>query len=236
MSSYDNPYRLGSARLDDPYLAAQDPGELFDVVLADGTPTGRIKWRDAVHRDGDWHRSIHIWIFGLDAVGREVLTFQRRGRHKDTHPLKLDATVGGHYRAGERLSQTLRETQEEIGRVVDQRELISGGIRQGAHEDDLVRDREIQDVFLVRDDRPLSVLRPNPDELDALVRLETEHVIALYGQGTTVIEGRALDAATLTTSNSQVRLTDFVPTIDRYFLKVALAARAHLRGEPVIAV
>lgn len=217
-------------------LAAQDLGELFDVLRSDGTSTGRTKRRDAVHRDGDWHRSIHVWIVGLDPVGREVLTFQRRGRHKDTHPLKLDATVGGHYRAGERLAETLRETFEEIGRVVDERELIVAGVRQAAWESDLVRDREIQDVFLIRDDRPLRDLRPNADELDALMRVEIADVIALYSSEATPVQGRSLDAATRATGTCEVRLTDLVPTVDRYCLKVALAARAHLRGEPLIAI
>lgn len=220
----------------DPSLAAQDPGELFDVVRADGTPTGRTKRRDEVHRDGDWHRSLHVWVVGLDAVGREVVTFQRRGRHKDTHPLVLDATVGGHYRAGERLLQTLRETEEEIGRVVEERELIRAGVRYGVSEVGPIRDREIQDVFLVRDDRPLTALRPNPDELDALVRLGVEQVVALFARAVPAVEGQSLDAVTLATSNVAVRLADFVATLDRYYLKVALAARAHLRGEPVIAV
>jgi len=221
---------------DDPFLAAQDPGELFDIVQADGTPTGEIKRRDAVHRDGDWHRSIHVWIIGLDPVGREVVTFQRRGRHKDTHPLKLDATVGGHYRAGERLAETLRETVEEIGRFVEGRELVSAGARYGVSEVDPIRDREIQDVFLVRDDRPLTTFRPNPDELDTLVRLDVERVIALFSGEEDAVEGIELDAATLATRRGLIRLSDFPPTIDRYPLKVALAARAHLCGEPVIAV
>jgi len=220
----------------DPSLAAQDPGELFDIVRADGTPTGRTKRRASVHRDGDWHRSLHVWLVGLDPVGREVLTVQRRGRHKDTHPLKLDATVGGHYRAGERLAETLRETVEEIGRVVEERELIFAGTRQAAWEDDLVRDREIQDVFLVRDDRPLTALRPNPDELDALVRIEIAGVIDLYGGAVSTVEGSQVVATTMAASRRAIRLSDFVPTADRYPLKIALAARAHLRGEPVIAV
>ena len=45
---------------------AQDPNELFDVVHADGSPTGRSKPRWQVHRDGDWHRSIHVWICGIE--------------------------------------------------------------------------------------------------------------------------------------------------------------------------
>ena len=223
-------------RLDDPSLAAQDPAELFDVLCADGTPTGEVKRRDAVHRDGDWHRSIHVWIIGLDPVGREFVTFQRRGRHKDTHPLRLDATVGGHYRAGERLAETLRETVEEIGRIVGEGELVSAGARYGVSEVDPIRDREIQDVFLVRDDRPLTALRPNPDELDALVRLDVERMIALFTSEEDAVEGMELDAATLATTRELIRLSDFPPTLDCYPLKVALATRAHLRGDPVIVV
>ena len=95
-------------------LAAQDPGELFDVVTADGQPTGRVKTRAEVHRDGDWHRAVHVWVTGIDEHG-PFLLFQRRSLLKDTQPGKLDATVGGHYRAGETLAETLREVEEEIG-------------------------------------------------------------------------------------------------------------------------
>ena len=48
---------------------AQDPGELFDVVRGDGAPTGRIKPRAAVHRDGDWHRAVHVWVTGIEDSG-----------------------------------------------------------------------------------------------------------------------------------------------------------------------
>src|SRR5687767_2706683 len=94
---------------------AQDPRELFDVVTADGRPTGRTKARAEVHRDGDWHRSLHVWVAGIGEDGEPFLTFQRRGFGKDTWPGLLDATVGGHYRAGEGLTEALREVEEEIG-------------------------------------------------------------------------------------------------------------------------
>src|SRR5690348_12391671 len=92
----------------------QDPQELFDVVLADGTATGRMKARAYVHRDGDWHRAVHVWVAGIDR-GVPFLLFQRRGLGKDIWPGRLDATVGGHFRAGEGLGQALREVEEEIG-------------------------------------------------------------------------------------------------------------------------
>lgn len=51
----------------------QDSGEMFDVFLApaDGVlsvltepprPAGFRKARGLVHADGDWHRSVHIWL------------------------------------------------------------------------------------------------------------------------------------------------------------------------------
>ncbi len=74
---------------------AQDPSEPFDVITAAGTPTGRVKSRAEVHRDGDWHRAIHVWVAGVDEHGVPFLTVQRRSLHKDTWPGRFDATVGG---------------------------------------------------------------------------------------------------------------------------------------------
>src|SRR5919198_904128 len=87
--------------------------ELFDLYDAAGHALDRAKARDAVHRDGDWHRSAHIWIY--TSAGR--LLFQRRAPDKDTWPSRLDASVGGHYRAGEGLAGVVREADEESARL-----------------------------------------------------------------------------------------------------------------------
>lgn len=36
--------------------------ELFDIRTPQGAPTGDVKERSAVHRDGDWHGTDHIWL------------------------------------------------------------------------------------------------------------------------------------------------------------------------------
>ena len=73
---------------------------------------------------------------------------QRRGAAKDTWPNRLDATVGGHYRAGESRTGTLREIEEEIGIAAVEAELVFAGIRVHANEGELgIIDRELQDVF-----------------------------------------------------------------------------------------
>lgn len=57
--------------------------ERFDVLKPDGTHAGYSKARSAVHRDGDWHRSTHIWL--VDTDGRILV--QKRSELKDTFPV-----------------------------------------------------------------------------------------------------------------------------------------------------
>jgi isopentenyldiphosphate isomerase len=216
---------------------AQDPGEPFDIITADGKPTGRVKSRAEVHRDGDWHRAIHVWVAGVDDRGVPFLTLQRRSPHKDTWPGRFDATVGGHYRAGETLAETLREVEEEIGIIADLKDLQPLGVRVCANEAQPgIVDREIQDVFLLRDDRPLENFRPNPAELAALIRFPLETLVPFLASETSEIGGESLMPAVTRAELITARIEDFIPTIDRYFLRVAIAARQVLRGERYVAV
>lgn len=217
----------------DPLTLAQDPMEQFDVYRADGEPTGRVKARSAVHRDGDWHRAVHVWVAGRDDEVGPFLLMQRRSLAKDTWPGVLDATVGGHYRAGESLADTLRETEEEIGVTVTMADLLPLGIRAAAYEvPELgLYDRELQDVFLLIDDRPLTAYRPHPAELAELVRIPLAPLIDLQrGQSEPITVQRVVPGdpePTLAT----ISASDFVPTVDRYVLRVAVAVDRVLRGE-----
>ena len=216
---------------------AQDPGEPFDVITADGKPTGRVKKRAEIHRDGDWHRAIHVWVTGLDDRGVPFLTFQRRSPHKDTWPARYDATVGGHYRAGETLAETVREVEEEIGIIPDPRELRPLGVRVCANEAQPgIVDREIQDVFLFRDDRPLENFRPNPAELAALVRFPLKTLVPFLAGESSEIDGESLAPEATRAEPITARSEDFIPTVDRYFLRIAIAAQHSLRGERYVAV
>jgi isopentenyldiphosphate isomerase len=216
---------------------AQDPGEPFDVITADGRPTGRVKTRAEIHRDGDWHRAIHVWVAGVDDRGAAFLTFQRRSPHKDTWPARYDATVGGHYRAGETLAETVREVEEEIGIIPDLSELRPLGVRVCANEAQAgIVDREIQDVFLLRDDRPLGIFRPNPAELAALVRFPLATLVPFLAGESAEIDGESLAPDATRAQPITARIDDFIPTIDRYFLRVAIAAQQALHGERYVAV
>lgn len=72
------------------------PEEYFDVLDENGEKTGRTKLRREVHRDGDWHRTVNIFV----VKGDEVL-LQKRCAAKDSYPGMWDISCGGHIAASE---------------------------------------------------------------------------------------------------------------------------------------
>jgi isopentenyldiphosphate isomerase len=189
---------------------AQDPDELFDVVAEDGTPTGVVKRRADVHRDGDWHRAIHVWVCGIDD-GESFLLLNLRGQHKDTWPERLDVTVGGHLAAGEDIDQAFREIEEEIGIAADPASLHFLETRKAYG----LVERELQDVFLYRDDRPLKAYKPNPAELEGLVRVSVANALAIFGARVTSTDAVVLDAVTHEVRPFTVNEENLLPA--RYF-------------------
>lgn len=211
---------------------AQDPEERFDIVTADGRPTGRTKARWEVHRDGDWHRSIHVWVYGIGNA-QPFLLMNQRGLDKDNWPGVLDATVGGHLSAGETVADAYREMEEEIGIVADPVKLRLVGTRVCVDESvPGVIDRELQEVFLYRDDRPLAEYRPNPAELEGLIQLSLADALRLFGGEVAEVPGAILHAKGRTVEPFRVTEESLLPVgVDRYFLRVAVAILRTLRHD-----
>jgi isopentenyldiphosphate isomerase len=135
------------------------------------------KARGDVHRDGDWHGALHIWVGGIDENGPFAL-FQRRSHSKDTWPGALDVAVGGHLRAGETLAEAVREADEEIGLDVALDDLVRLGRRFARGTRGL--DNEVQEVFAVRSDLSLDAYVLHPDEVAAVVSVPLEDALALF--------------------------------------------------------
>ncbi len=215
---------------------AQDPDELFDVIDMTGAPTGVVKRRADVHRDGDWHRAIHVWIYGKDADGAFLL-LQRRGLAKDTHPGMLDTTVGGHLAAGETPEDALREIEEELGVAVDLAALRHVGTRVIAGEaPPYTFDRELEEVYLLRDDRPLTAYRPNPVEVDGVVRVGLPAWVAFLFGETASVPGQAMLASTRVIEPIDIASDQLIALPDRYYERVAVACQRVLAGERYVVV
>lgn len=136
--------------------------EYFETFDDDGHPAGLVA-RPTVHRDGLWHRAVHVWLFRPD--GRVYV--QRRAPGKDVSPDCLDVSVGEHLQPGEDfLEAAYRGLAEELG-VVDATPVALGGERRVTQQRPEVgiHDREIQQAFhAVYDGEP----DPEPSEIAAL--------------------------------------------------------------------
>lgn len=154
--------------------------EHFDVLDEQGNPTGEQKLRALVHRDGDWHRSFHLWIV------REghLVVFQRRAKTKDLEGGKIDVTVGGHYRAGETLADVVREVEEEIGLAVSPDQLTYLETRKATRRYPQAVDNEFQETYLLQNDQPLDHYYLNCAEVTTLYEVPITSAIALYAGGT----------------------------------------------------
>lgn len=68
-----------------------------------------------VHRDGDRHGTVHIWIYRRNRGKIQVL-LQKRAQNKDSFPGCYDISSAGHLERGEDFEHAaLREPLEELG-------------------------------------------------------------------------------------------------------------------------
>lgn len=113
--STDNPHALQfSQDANEMFDVMEPPPETFDMYKDRPVPTGRRKARALVHKDGDWHRSAHIWLVDY---ARQNIGLQKRSPQKDTFPNRWDISSAGHLEAGTSDSRAtaLQELAEELG-------------------------------------------------------------------------------------------------------------------------
>lgn len=156
-----------------------DPDELLEVYDPTGHPTGQAKPRGLIHREGDWHLAFFCWIVRAGRNGPE-LVLQRRALSKDVWPGRFDASAAGHVRFGEPPAARLREVQEELGLVVDPRDLVALPVHHQEHRHpNGIIDREHHDLHLLRCDLPLEQYRPNPREVSGLAAVPASALVEL---------------------------------------------------------
>lgn len=211
-------------------MLPHDDDELLDVLTMDGLPTGHVKPRAAVHRDGDWHRCVFVWIVRRGRRGPE-LVLQRRAATKATWPGRYDASVAGHVRAGETLVEALREVEEELGVRVHPEDLVPQPphAEEHAFEDGRV-DREHHQVWLVHRDDALETYRPAADEVSGLLAVPTRALADLASGLATEITGLVLvarDAGDATRlSPVTLHADDLVPYTGDYLARLCASAEA----------
>ncbi|WP_067147764.1 NUDIX hydrolase [Pseudotamlana agarivorans] len=140
--------------------------ELIDVADKNGKLLGVSELKSIIHQKGLYHHTVHIWLYTNKG---EVLLSQRSAK-KAICPLMWDVSVAGHVDAGETLKQAaIREIQEEIGLLVTAKDLQQIGVFNcfQSYENGMI-DNEFHNTFLAELKVPLSELKPQEEEVEAL--------------------------------------------------------------------
>lgn len=140
--------------------------EYFDLLDENGNKTGKTKLRNEVHRDGDWHKAVHIWI--LNNNGDVLL--QRRCATKDSNPNMLDISSAGHLSAGDdSLSGAIRELKEELNLDVKPEDLkFIKTLKRSSKYTSTFINNEFDDLYILITDKNISDMKYQEDEISEI--------------------------------------------------------------------
>jgi len=137
---------------------------LIDIVDENDNVIGQ-KEKDDVHRDGDLHRVVHVWVLN----SKNELLCHRRADSKKVYPGFWDIIVGGHLNAGETYEDAaLREVEEEIGIKFSKDDMVFIGNWKGNPNDQEPRIREFSKSFAILYDSGIETMKMDTEEMSEL--------------------------------------------------------------------
>ncbi len=211
--------------------AGEGHTETFDVLNCRGEKTGEVISRDEAHATGAWHGAFHCLII-FERDKRAHVLFQKRSSQKKIAPGKFDVSVGGHYASGEdAMIAGPREIGEELGLGVRFKELVPLGRRVFVYcFSPGVMEYEFQDVYLLQRDIHAGALILQKEEVAGVIEMDVDQGISLFSGS---IASLALSLTRTDGSREAITAStdDFVPCLDRYYLKLLLLARRYVSGE-----
>ena len=141
--------------------------EMIDITDESGTPLGYALPRPEVHREGHWHKTVHVWLW--NTAGKILV--QKRSATKGSYPSRWDVSSAGHISAGDSpLNAAVREVHEELGIMLHSRELVPLGERKqtAAFPERGYVDNEIAVIFAARCDEEIAAMALQEAEVSAV--------------------------------------------------------------------
>ena len=187
---------------------------------------------------GLWVRAIHCWFIRPESPG--YVLFQKRGADKKIYPNCLDITAAGHYKAGEKIEEGIREISEEIGLQVSFNDLIPLGIKLDVGKVGELLVHEFCHTYLFKCSNHPEDFDINEDEVEGLVEISIHDGLALFAGEKEKVPAKGVEFYKTTRSWEQISIeTDskqFIPRIDPYYYKIFINAMHLLRGEKYLAI
>lgn len=148
--------------------------EEFLNLIKDNRITSDSKPRTLIHRDGDLHATVHVWLIKRKDMGIYAL-LQKRSMNKDTHPGYIDVSVAGHVRQGREFRDTAtKELFEELGISASPEKLEYIGMMQNSINDD----NEVSAIYIYRGDVDIDDMKLKKDEVDEVYVAEIDELIS----------------------------------------------------------
>ena len=212
-----------------------DAEERIDCFDANMNPIGVFD-RLTAHREGLWHRTVHIWLVNRSDGGS--LLFQHRSETVVSYPGALDVSVAGHLLAGETPEQAFREIREELGIDVPPASLVPLGTRTEASDlPDGQRNRERQLVYLAETTVLPADCRPDPSEVQGVYQIALLDLWALLQGESRTVSGVALSPGGVRAERRMtLTVADLLPRVGNDYGCVAIMAERMLQGMTRLAI
>ena len=146
--------------------------EMIDWFSENGEYKGVVD-KAIAHQKGLWHKSVHVWIVN----SKNQILLQKRCKDKKFFPLFWDCSFAGHIGAGESsLVSAIREGEEELGLIVDQKQLeFAFTIKERFTYKDITSN-EFVDVYVLRNDVDVKKLRYQKEEVENAQYFEIDEI------------------------------------------------------------
>ena len=157
--------------------------EFLNLIDSEARITSQSKPRSLVHRDGELHPAVHIWIIKRKDMGIYVL-LQKRSHEKRIAPDCYDVSAAGHVGQGEEFRSTaVRETAEELGLKIHGSRLELIGLMKNCYTAEGINDNELRAVYLCREDVDVDRLVLQSSEVSDVCWAEIDELLAVMDEG-----------------------------------------------------
>lgn len=146
--------------------------EYLDVVDENGIEKGVQKLRSEVHKDGDWHKTVHIWIVN----DKNEILLQRRCASKDSFSNMLDISCGGHVSSGDTIVEAaIREFKEELGIDIVESDLkYIGTIKHTINYGKSFINNQFESIFILNKSIDIKNVKFQVNEISEIVYVPLE--------------------------------------------------------------
>ncbi len=152
--------------------------EFLNLIDEEGHFLETSKPRSLVHRDGDLHPAVHVWIIREKDMGVYTL-LQKRSADKRINPCCYDVSAAGHVPQGEEFRiSAVREVAEELGIELQENKLEFLSLTKSSYNCGDIHDNEIRAVYLCREKIDAENLNLQDSEVESVAWAEIDEILA----------------------------------------------------------